>query len=185
MNKILAAIFILVALAAVLLVGIKLSFVKNTAKPTPAPSPAANFSDSCRTDSDCALVNKKYALSCCYDGACEAIDYASQEWVAVNSSDFAKQKEQKCGLQDKGSQIERCGPQPLCATRAINDNFTASCIDNICQKIATQNDCASDSDCGQDQLCFSVPPRGPAKGIPGSASNPGKCWDKQTINQSF
>lgn len=174
--------------AGALLLLTNLSPNKANIKPVLTPTPVAStvdFSDTCQTDSDCILINQKYGLSCCYEGACQEIDYARNEWVAVNSLDFAKKKEQKCGLEDKGSRIERCGPAPMCAVRAINDNYQPKCIENKCQKVAAQTDCTSDGNCGEDKFCFFKPPRGPAKGIPGSASNPGKCWDAQTINQTF
>jgi len=84
---------------------------------------------SCRTDDDCQLINKDLRFSCCWAGACESIDYRENKWIAVNKNWFRAEKKKNCPT------VEECGPAPLCAVRAINEDFTAKCIDQVCQKV--------------------------------------------------
>jgi hypothetical protein len=84
---------------------------------------------SCRTDDDCLLINEDLGFSCCWVGACEPIDYSLDKWIAVNKDWFAEQRATDC------PPPEECGPAPMCAVRAINENFRAQCMNSVCQKV--------------------------------------------------
>ena len=84
---------------------------------------------SCRIDDDCQLINEELGFSCCWAGACEAIDYSLDKWIAVSKDWFAEQRAANC------PPPEECGPAPMCAVRAINENFEAQCMNNVCQKV--------------------------------------------------
>jgi hypothetical protein len=83
---------------------------------------------SCLIDDDCQLINKDLRFSCCWAGACEPIDYSLDTWIAVNKDWFAEQRATECPTP------EDCGPAPMCAVRAINENFRAQCINSVCHK---------------------------------------------------
>ena len=84
---------------------------------------------SCRVDKDCQLINEDLRFSCCWAGACEPIDHSLDKWIAVNKDGLAEQKAANC------PPPEECGPAPLCAVRAINENFEAQCTNSVCQKV--------------------------------------------------
>jgi hypothetical protein len=86
---------------------------------------------SCSRDEDCQLVNKNHGFSCCWEGACEPIDYSLDKWIAVNNNWFSEQRAENCPT------IDKCGPAPMCASKPINENFEAQCVNNVCQKIST------------------------------------------------
>ena len=88
------------------------------------PSPQT----SCQKDEDCQLMNQALGYGCCWAGACEAIDYSLDKWVAVNANWFNEQRRQNC------PSSEECGPAPLCDARAINENYAARCVQGKCQK---------------------------------------------------
>ena len=81
---------------------------------------------SCQKDDDCQLIREDYGFSCCYIGACMPIDYAEDEWIAVNKQWFEQGKKQYCP-----SDAE-CGPAPMCAVQSINESFSASCVQVQC-----------------------------------------------------
>ena len=86
----------------------------------------------CKTDSDCQLINKELGLSCCYAGACTPVDYSRDGYVAVNSNSFETLRNLNCPSK------EECGPAPGCPTvmpPQSNKFFVAQCISEICQKI--------------------------------------------------
>lgn len=85
----------------------------------------------CELDENCRLINQDLGYRCCWVGACDAIDYSQDKWIAVNKAWFEKGRAASC------PPTEECGPAPLCAAKAVNLDFTAQCIDQICQK--TQN----------------------------------------------
>ncbi|MFO7966035.1 MAG: hypothetical protein R6U44_00355 [Archaeoglobaceae archaeon] len=83
----------------------------------------------CEADKDCVLVNKQLNYSSCWPGACEEIDYSLSRYIAVNQDSFEDFKE------IVGPSRDECGLKPLCPIKIVNDNFTASCVDNICVKV--------------------------------------------------
>lgn len=88
---------------------------------------------SCKSDDECQLINEEYDFSCCWIGACVEIDYSQDNWIAVNSDWFMKGHEQNCPTKAE------CGPAPMCAVRAINEDFVAKCISETCQKVPAKN----------------------------------------------
>jgi hypothetical protein len=84
---------------------------------------------SCKTDSDCVLINKNNGFSCCWAGACDVVDYSLDEYVSVNSSSFYNFRQEFCPSENE------CGPSPGCPTTMINDNFKAKCVNSLCVKI--------------------------------------------------
>jgi len=82
----------------------------------------------CQSDEECMLINEELEYRCCWAGACDAVDYSQDKWIAVNKAWFEEGKAASC------PSTQECGPAPLCAVRAINLDFTAQCIDQICQK---------------------------------------------------
>lgn len=38
----------------------------------------------CARDIDCALQNVEHGFGCCFDGACDQIDYSHDSWRPVN-----------------------------------------------------------------------------------------------------
>ena len=83
----------------------------------------------CERDADCLLVNEEYGFRCCWVGACDPVDYAGESWVAVNRAWFEGLREKNCPL------VSECGPAPLCAVRAVNEDVVAACVDNACTKV--------------------------------------------------
>ena len=83
----------------------------------------------CLQDSDCQLINEDARFSCCYIEACIPIDYSEEKWVSANVAWFEDMREQKCPSK------EECGPAPLCAVRAVNENFEAKCDSGECVKV--------------------------------------------------
>lgn len=81
----------------------------------------------CSYDSDCTLVNVEDRFSCCYTGACRQVDYAQSSWKAVNKNWFMGKQTELCP--------KECGPQPLCASRAINLSYAARCSAKVCVKV--------------------------------------------------
>lgn len=88
-----------------------------------------NHNVSCSIDADCKLVNKKLGFSCCWAGACEGINYSQDKWVAMNKKWYDGVQKRYCPNQSE------CGPAPMCAVKAINTNYTASCINKQCKKV--------------------------------------------------
>lgn len=88
---------------------------------------------SCRIDADCQLINADHRFSCCRTGACEAIDYSLDKWIAVNKTWFEQGQRENCPVG------RECGPAPICPTRIINENFTAKCVDQKCKKVPLQS----------------------------------------------
>jgi hypothetical protein len=84
---------------------------------------------SCRVDAGCQLINFDNRFSCCWAGACEAIDYSLDKWMAVNKMWFEQGRSENCPTG------RECGPAPMCATRIINEDFAARCIDQRCEKV--------------------------------------------------
>ncbi|MEW5955737.1 MAG: hypothetical protein AB1626_04355 [Candidatus Micrarchaeota archaeon] len=82
----------------------------------------------CGADEDCLLVNKERGFSCCWAGACEEIDYSQEKWVAANRQWFESQRTANC------PSTEECGPAPMCAVRAVNEDFEATCMRGACVK---------------------------------------------------
>jgi hypothetical protein len=88
-----------------------------------------NQNTSCSKDKDCMLLDKSLGFGCCWSGACAQINYSEDKWVARNKEWFESVQDRNCPDQFD------CGPAPLCPIRAIDTNFTASCINNTCKKI--------------------------------------------------
>ena len=93
---------------------------------------------SCKTDSDCNLLNHDYGLGCCWAGACDRVDYSKKNWIAVNSKWLEVQRTDNCPSKEpKGNELYgECGPAPGCAAQPINENFVAKCVKNTCTKVA-------------------------------------------------
>ncbi len=87
-----------------------------------------SYDSSCKVDDDCLLVNNELAYSCCYAGACQAIDYSESKWVAVNVADYSTKRSTYCPADDK------CGPAPGCPSQYTPSNFVARCQQNVCVK---------------------------------------------------
>lgn len=88
-----------------------------------------NQNASCSKDADCRLVNKKLGFGCCWAGACEALNYSEDKWIALNKEWFEDVQEKNCPSKPE------CGPAPMCAVRAIDTNFSAKCISSQCKKV--------------------------------------------------
>ena len=89
----------------------------------------------CNSDEECILINKDLGFSCCWEGACEEIDYSLDRYVAVNQDSFHSLRIKECPwVEDKAKRYEKCGPAPGCPVALINDNFVAKCVNNICTK---------------------------------------------------
>jgi hypothetical protein len=82
---------------------------------------------SCTADEDCVLVDRELGFACCWAGACEAINYSEAKWIGVNRDWFERERSDNC----PGD----CGPAPACAVRSLDENFTARCVDGICEKV--------------------------------------------------
>ena len=102
-----------------------------TSFPSSGQSP---INTSCQTDADCRLVHTKHSFSCCWEGACEPIDYSQSEWIAVNAGWYSEARDGLCPS-DSISEAT-CGPAPSCATTIVNDRFVARCTDQVCSKVA-------------------------------------------------
>jgi len=89
----------------------------------------ASFNSSCSEDSDCILVDEDLDFRCCWQGACQSLNYSESKWIGVNSGWFDGTREKYC------PNATECGPAPMCAVRVQDTNFTASCIGNKCMKI--------------------------------------------------
>jgi len=83
---------------------------------------------SCQANEDCILINKDLEYGCCWLGACQAVDYSQDKWIAANRAWFIEGQTTSC------PSTQECGPSPLCNVRAVNLDFSAQCIDKICQK---------------------------------------------------
>jgi len=83
---------------------------------------------SCSEDSDCSLVDGSLGFGCCWAGACDAIDYSLEKWVAVSKAWYDAGKGAYC------PSTSDCGPAPGCAVRPVNENFTAECVSGSCTK---------------------------------------------------
>lgn len=83
----------------------------------------------CSSDEDCMLANREHAFSCCWEGACDAIDYSEDKWKAVSREWFEGVRADACPSE------EECGPAPACAVRAVNESFAARCTAGQCTKV--------------------------------------------------
>jgi hypothetical protein len=92
-----------------------------------------NQNTTCTVDEDCKLIDKSLGFGCCWSGACAQINYSEDKWIALNKEWFDGIQNQYCPDEFD------CGPAPLCAIRAIDTNYTASCINNSCKKIPIIN----------------------------------------------
>jgi hypothetical protein len=88
-----------------------------------------NQNKTCKSDTECKLVDKSLGFGCCFAGACAQINYSDNKWIGLNKQWFDQIQNKYCpGAVD-------CGPAPLCAVRVLDTNFTASCINNQCTKV--------------------------------------------------
>ena len=84
---------------------------------------------SCSSDEDCTLLNSEYRLGCCWQGACDPVDYSQPSWVAVSRLWFAAESAKGCPLR------EECGPAPMCAVRVTDAAYEPRCVDGACAKL--------------------------------------------------
>lgn len=81
----------------------------------------------CAEDVECALQNVEHGFGCCYEGICDPIDFAHDNWRPVNS-EWWQARHEECS--------ENCSIPPMCpAIAPINDNFVAVCKNSECQKV--------------------------------------------------
>jgi hypothetical protein len=80
----------------------------------------------CSIDDDCILADPN-GFKCCWEDACEEIDYG--DYIAVAKESYENAKELSC------PSTEECGPGPGCPVRIINQHHTAKCINKFCAKI--------------------------------------------------
>jgi hypothetical protein len=107
---------------------------------------------SCSGDSDCALVDGSLGFSCCYSGACDAIDYSVETWIAVNKSWYDAGQSAYCP-----SPLD-CGPAPGCAVKSVNENFTAKCVSSSCTKAPNADPLLGPRCCRECSLAYSESP---------------------------
>jgi hypothetical protein len=84
---------------------------------------------SCAGDGGCVLVNSELGFSCCWAGACEALDYSQDKWIAANRAWYEAGRASYCPPE------KDCGPAPGCAVQSINENYTAGCLSGACHKL--------------------------------------------------
>ncbi len=87
------------------------------------------FNLTCETHDDCMLVNKNY--ECNYCEPCNEIDYASEEYTAVNGKKLEEWKEENCGQDGWGC--------PACVPEILKPHYEAQCIQNTCTKVDAQS----------------------------------------------
>lgn len=88
---------------------------------------------SCRQDTDCRLVHTTNSFQCCWEGACDPLDYSQEDWIAVNQAWYAEAHDALCPSDSAAE--ESCGPAPTCPTNVVNMNFATRCIDSQCRKV--------------------------------------------------
>jgi len=91
-----------------------------------------NQNVSCTKDDDCILVDKSLGFGCCWSGACAQLNYSEDKWIALNLDWSEAVQDQYC------PDPFECGPAPGCPIRAIDTNYTASCINSSCRKMPIQ-----------------------------------------------
>jgi hypothetical protein len=106
---------------------------------------------SCAGDADCILVDSALGFSCCWAGRCDGLDYSLERWIAVNSEWYSNGRMENCPSEDK------CGPAPMCPTRAINLNYSAVCVQNSCVKVPVSETLRGKC-CGECSAAFSQSP---------------------------
>ena len=56
----------------------------------------------CNSDDDCFLINKETGLGCCWESACESIEYSLDKYIAVNRDLFFEMRTKTCSwIEDK------------------------------------------------------------------------------------
>ncbi|MFH0862100.1 MAG: hypothetical protein V1875_03625 [Candidatus Altiarchaeota archaeon] len=85
--------------------------------------------NTCGDDSECALVNTKNGLSCCWIGNCEQPDYSLGHWQAVDKDWYQRQRTQTCPKEAD------CGPAPMCEANAPIGDYKAACVNSKCIKL--------------------------------------------------
>lgn len=89
-----------------------------------------DISLTCIADADCQLINSDHGIQCCWEGACEPVDYSEENWIAVNRESYQAAQWNIC------PRSEECGPAPGCPVHVVNDRFEAKCVENVCRKMA-------------------------------------------------
>ncbi len=84
---------------------------------------------SCAEDGDCTLLNTDYRLGCCWQGACDPVDYAQPSWMAASRLWLATESAKSCPLR------EECGPPPMCAVRVTDAGYEPRCVEGACAKV--------------------------------------------------
>jgi len=84
---------------------------------------------SCSTDLDCTMINIERGFDCCSRNRCGSDDYAMDEFNAVNTHWFYKEKKLNCS-----SHLD-CGPPMYCLVTVYNSHFQPVCINRKCQKL--------------------------------------------------
>ena len=74
----------------------------------------------CSADADCTLASKTFKLSCCYEGRCALVDYASADYIPANARWLASMRARYCPAENE------CGPRPICETISIEQRFRAA-----------------------------------------------------------
>ena len=71
---------------------------------------------------------------------------------------------------------------PFC--ELLLPDFECKCLGKKCAAVKSSvSSCTNDVECDEGFSCWYAVPAGPARGIPGSKENPGRCWSNKVIQR--